>query len=150
SSGACVASLDAGVDAAPDTFVPDTFVPDTFVPDTFVPDTFVPDTFVLDTFVPDTFVPDTFVPDTAADDTGAADTRPIAEVGAPKLAPTPTVPDIQRCAKDAECATGHCVEGVCCDTACTDRCHSCALLTNPGVCTLEPIGVDLKNECGPG
>jgi hypothetical protein len=53
-----------------------------------------------------------------------------------------------RCNKDAECSTGHCVDGVCCDTACADRCHSCALPSSPGVCTLEPIGVDLRGECG--
>jgi hypothetical protein len=55
-----------------------------------------------------------------------------------------------RCTKDVQCGTGHCVEGICCDTACTDRCHSCALQGTIGKCTVEPTGVDLKHECGPG
>ena len=66
-------------------------------------------------------------------------------------APTATpiaATNFQRCAKDAECGTGHCVEGVCCNTACTEQCHSCALPSSPGVCTPEPVGVDLKGECG--
>ena len=56
----------------------------------------------------------------------------------------------QRCAKNADCATGHCVEGLCCDSACTDACHSCALPSSPGICSPEPVGVDLKGECGGG
>ena len=137
SGGACVVSFDAG---SADTSVPDTFVPDTFVPDTFVADTSVADTFVADTTVPDTFVPDTAV----------ADTWTIAETPAPKLADKPEiVPEFKRCSRGSECPSGFCVEGVCCDSACGDRCHSCALLSNPGKCTLEPIGVDLKSECGP-
>ncbi|MGZ6084724.1 MAG: hypothetical protein ACXWUE_14730 [Polyangiales bacterium] len=90
---------------------------------------------------------DTFVPPT---ETGPSDTGiGVAESGT-KLPDDPKITaDFQRCTKDNECSTGHCVEGVCCDTACTDRCKSCALLASPGKCTLEPIGVDLKNECGP-
>jgi len=73
----------------------------------------------------------------------------IAETPAPNWGATPKVESaFQKCTKNSECSTGFCVEGVCCDTACADRCHSCALLTSPGKCTLEPIGVDLKNECG--
>jgi hypothetical protein len=63
----------------------------------------------------------------------------------------PTVHEaFTRCSKDAQCGTNHCVEGICCDTACTDRCHSCALSGSIGKCTVEPTGVDLKHECGPG
>ncbi len=81
-------------------------------------------------------------------DAGASDTAAVAEAPAPQIADKPTVTEVQRCAKDTECASGHCVEGVCCDTACADRCHSCALLASPGKCTLEPIGVDLRSDCG--
>jgi hypothetical protein len=145
-TGKCVAAWDGGL---PDTGA-DTFVPDTAAADTFVPDTTVADTFVSDTAVADTFVPDTFVPDTALADVGE-DTRPIADVGgAPPFQGQTTIEgDFTRCAKNADCPSGFCVEGVCCDSACGDRCHSCALLTSPGKCTLEPIGVDLKSECGP-
>jgi hypothetical protein len=77
------------------------------------------------------------------------DVLPIADAPAPTLPGTPGVGDFQRCTKDSECATGFCVEGVCCDQRCDQRCHSCALLGSPGKCTQEPVGVDLKNECGP-
>jgi WD40 repeat protein len=65
-------------------------------------------------------------------------------------APTsPIAPStFQRCNKAADCTSGHCVEGVCCDTACDQKCFSCALPSAPGKCTAEPIGVDLKGECG--
>jgi hypothetical protein len=55
----------------------------------------------------------------------------------------------QRCAVGSDCATGFCVDGVCCDTECRAPCHSCALPSSPGVCALEPVGVDLRTECGP-
>jgi hypothetical protein len=38
-------------------------------------------------------------------------------------------------AKPNQCAFGHCVDGVCCDTACTGACVSCALPTKVGTCT---------------
>jgi MYXO-CTERM domain-containing protein len=119
-------------------------MPDTFVPDTFVEDTLVPDTFMPDTFVPDTFVPDTFVADTAV----AVDA--VAEEPAPKLPAKPELTvEFKRCSNGSECPSGFCVEGVCCNSACNQRCFSCALLNTPGTCTQEPIGVDLKSECGP-
>jgi len=88
--------------------------------------------------------------DAGVPDAGSGDALAIADGPAPVLPPKPIVSgDFLRCTKDSECTTNHCVEGVCCDTACTDRCYSCALLANPGKCTVEPVGVDLKNECGP-
>ncbi len=68
--------------------------------------------------------------------------------GATNVPPTKLTGSFTRCAKNAECSTGHCVDGVCCDTACQDRCHSCVLPSTPGTCTQEPIGVDLRGECG--
>lgn len=56
----------------------------------------------------------------------------------------------QRCSDKSECASGFCVEGVCCDQACDKPCHSCALLGNPGRCTREGVGVDLKGDCSKG
>jgi hypothetical protein len=62
---------------------------------------------------------------------------------------TPIAPSsFQRCSKNAECGSGHCVEGICCDTACDQKCFSCALPSSPGKCAPEPVGVDLKAECG--
>jgi hypothetical protein len=53
-----------------------------------------------------------------------------------------------RCTKGADCATGHCVDGVCCDVACDQSCFSCVLPSAPGKCSPEPAGVDLRGECG--
>ena len=44
-------------------------------------------------------------------------------------------PNGQPCAAAGECASQHCVDGVCCKTACTGACRSCALPTSPGTCT---------------
>jgi MYXO-CTERM domain-containing protein len=85
---------------------------------------------------------------TPSSDAGTGDIGILTDA-APPLAAKPTITaSYQTCAKDSDCPTMHCVEGVCCDTACTDRCHSCKLLDSPGKCTLEPAGVDLRNECG--
>lgn len=76
-------------------------------------------------------------------DVGVAD-------GSTKLSEQPKVGgEFTRCSKASDCPSGHCVEGICCDTACTDKCYSCALITSPGKCTVSPIGVDLRNDCGP-
>jgi hypothetical protein len=74
---------------------------------------------------------------------------PIAETGT-TLPDTPKVGgDFTRCTKDSECSTGHCVDGICCDKPCKERCHSCLLPSSPGKCVPAPIGVDFKQECGP-
>jgi hypothetical protein len=102
--------------------------------------------------------------DTAAEAEAAADTATAADTAADAPLPpgdgepaagwphgdaTPVEPaSVHRCAFDAECETGFCVEGVCCDQRCDAPCHSCAMLTAPGKCTLEPYGVDLKQSCG--
>ncbi|MBI2388501.1 MAG: hypothetical protein HYV09_02690 [Deltaproteobacteria bacterium] len=88
--------------------------------------------------------------DTAPADAPATGYDATADAPAPPIEATPKLPaTVLTCTKGTDCTTGFCVEGVCCDSPCTDRCHSCALLSNPGKCTVEPIGVDLKQECGP-
>ncbi len=102
--------------------------------------------------------------DTGALDTGSVDTGSVdsgapvdggvdlgfADGAAPVIADRPALPPgAKTCGKDSECETGHCVEGVCCNTACEQKCHSCALLGSPGICTVEPVGVDLRQNCGP-
>jgi hypothetical protein len=66
-------------------------------------------------------------------------------------APPPAVSfGVQVCATQDDCGAGtHCVDGVCCDSACTDKCFSCILSSAPGKCTRQPAGFDLRGECGP-
>ena len=45
------------------------------------------------------------------------------------------------CASSDECLSGHCAQGVCCDTACNQPCASCALPGTLGTCTLVPPGL---------
>lgn len=42
----------------------------------------------------------------------------------------------------------HCVEGLCCDTACAGNCYSCALPSSPGKRSLVPAGYDPRGSCG--
>lgn len=42
------------------------------------------------------------------------------------------------CAADEECDTGHCVDGVCCNTACDGACEWCGVATPAGVCVPVP------------
>jgi hypothetical protein len=68
-----------------------------------------------------------------------------------KLVSSPSVAagaSFQRCASNSECPSSFCVEGVCCNTECKDLCHSCALPSAPGICTLSPAGVDFRGQCG--
>ena len=52
------------------------------------------------------------------------------------------------CGGAAECASGFCVDGVCCETACSGTCHSCALPGSPGRClTVAADNVDPRGEC---
>ena len=44
------------------------------------------------------------------------------------------------CSRDSDCITGHCADGVCCSTACTDACVSCALPGRLGNCLPVPVG----------
>ncbi|MGZ3420975.1 MAG: Kelch repeat-containing protein [Polyangiales bacterium] len=56
--------------------------------------------------------------------------------------------DIQRCANGAQCPSGFCVDGVCCDSKCEGTCQTCVLPSSPGHCTIEPFGIDHANACG--
>ncbi len=57
-------------------------------------------------------------------------------------------PPGQSCATAAECASGFCSQSVCCATACTGVCQSCALTTAPGTCTNVPSGTaDPQGTC---
>ncbi len=40
----------------------------------------------------------------------------------------------ESCTSGRQCASGHCVDGVCCTSACEDQCFSCILSTSRGIC----------------
>lgn len=55
-----------------------------------------------------------------------------------------------RCGAEVECATGRCVDGVCCDSMCTGLCLACvAELTqaDDGTCAPVAEGTDPDDEC---
>jgi hypothetical protein len=45
-----------------------------------------------------------------------------------------------KCSIDAECTSGHCVDGVCCDHDCTGQCEACNQTDHVGTCTPIPAG----------
>ena len=45
------------------------------------------------------------------------------------------------CSCDSECLTGHCVEGVCCNEACTNGCQTCTAPGAPGICSPREAGI---------
>ncbi|MCA9620898.1 MAG: hypothetical protein KC731_17875 [Myxococcales bacterium] len=53
----------------------------------------------------------------------------------------------ETCTIAAECASGHCIEGVCCNDACIGDCYSCALTGTVGTCTPVPDGTTLPPAC---
>jgi hypothetical protein len=51
------------------------------------------------------------------------------------------------CTVDAQCTTGHCADGVCCATACTEKCQVCNNQGAVGTCTPVRDGFDPKRQC---
>ncbi|WP_437485022.1 kelch repeat-containing protein [Sorangium sp. So ce1014] len=51
------------------------------------------------------------------------------------------------CASDADCGLSACVDGVCCESRCSEPCHTCALRSSLGRCVLQPKGRDARGEC---
>ena len=49
------------------------------------------------------------------------------------------------CSMDRQCASGNCVDGICCNTACDLPCQKC---TDLGVCSWVDSGNDDRNDCG--
>jgi len=54
------------------------------------------------------------------------------------------------CDVPQQCASAHCADGVCCDTACDGACTSCAIVGDEGTCGPHPAASDPENECGFG
>jgi hypothetical protein len=57
----------------------------------------------------------------------------------------------QTCACASDCATNFCVDGVCCNTACTESCKTCAASTAIGICTFLSSGTKPRDPstCSP-
>jgi hypothetical protein len=55
--------------------------------------------------------------------------------------------DGRECTDDNQCASAQCVDGVCCEAACSGACESCNLAESPGTCSPVPVGVDPDDEC---
>jgi hypothetical protein len=53
------------------------------------------------------------------------------------------------CSDPVECQSTFCAQGVCCDTACTDSCQSCALSGALGTCSNVPTGSSDPAEACP-
>ena len=54
------------------------------------------------------------------------------------------------CAKDAECASGFCADGVCCTNSCAGPCRSCSQPSATGICQGYAPGTDPELECSSG
>lgn len=53
----------------------------------------------------------------------------------------------QTCTATSDCLSGFCVDGVCCNAACTGTCVSCSLMGNVGACTNVANGQDDVGTC---
>lgn len=51
------------------------------------------------------------------------------------------------CTEGKECATGYCVDAVCCDGRCSGTCEKCNLYGREGSCEAVPPDTDPDNEC---
>src|SRR4030095_2066648 len=55
-----------------------------------------------------------------------------------------------QCTLGTDCLDGFCVEGVCCNNACSEACKSCKVSGQVGTCSnVDHDGVDPKGNCTP-
>ena len=52
----------------------------------------------------------------------------------------------QPCAQASECVSGFCADGVCCGSACTEVCRTCAAQGSLGTCLPADLGTDPRND----
>ncbi len=55
---------------------------------------------------------------------------------------TPKAKPADKCTTDKQCGTGHCADGVCCDTACTGQCEACSGVPGAKAGTCSPVTGD--------
>jgi hypothetical protein len=54
----------------------------------------------------------------------------------------------ETCDEPSDCQSSYCVDGVCCNSACTGTCRRCDLTGSRGTCSTTPWGQDPDSECG--
>jgi len=62
-------------------------------------------------------------------------------------------PNGTACTGAADCASTHCVDGVCCDTGCSRACEACSIATGAaqdGTCSVVPKSSPGSPSCAPG
>ncbi|MDX2015393.1 MAG: hypothetical protein SFW67_34700 [Myxococcaceae bacterium] len=59
------------------------------------------------------------------------------------------VPNGRQCTMDAECASGFCVDGVCCNARCAGACNACNVRGAEGSCAFVPAGSAGAPSCEP-
>lgn len=57
--------------------------------------------------------------------------------------------DGSSCTSDVQCLSGHCADGICCNTACTETCMACNEPGSIGVCSNVPLGQPDSNAATP-
>ena len=62
---------------------------------------------------------------------------------------TVLTPNGQTCTTDAQCSSGHCADGLCCNTACAGACEACNSTGNEGTCTALSSGALGEPVCAP-
>ena len=90
---------------------------------------------------------------------GPAPDQPLVDGPKPDIPPDPDLPPLpdalpttlkafgDSCTADGQCYSGHCADGVCCNTACGGLCMRCDVAGKEGQCYPVPEGQDPDNEC---
>lgn len=91
--------------------------------------------------------PDPARPDGGGDGPGGRGSYVRPAVGACTRAPMMKMGIGEACGCHDECGSGSCVDGVCCNNACTGTCQACNLSGSVGTCTSIADGMDPGGEC---
>jgi len=91
--------------------------------------------------------------DTATATSTATETATATETGTATATATSTptgspVPQGGACSEASQCVTGHCADGVCCDTACDQRLQQCNLPGQVGTCASTPATAPTASRTG--